>query len=162
MNTSAQADAALWSVTRPVMLVEDNPMDVDLTLRALRQRRISNEVQVARDGEEAVRVISQWEAGAPVPVLILLGLNLPQLSGLEVLSHLKRHPVFRTIPVVVLTASGDDRDVQQAYALGANSSIVKPVSFEKFLEVAAQIGLYWVVHNIPPGILTPEGTALSK
>jgi CheY-like chemotaxis protein len=133
-----------------ILLVEDNPMDVELTLRALRRRRLTNEIVVARDGEEAVNLILQWEMGEPAPILILLDLKLPRISGLEVLERLKRHPDFASIPVVVLTTSADDGDVKRAYQVGANSYIVKPVDFDKFLEVAAQIELYWTVLNEPP------------
>lgn len=135
---------------RPILLVEDNPMDVDLTLRAFAKRKLSNPIQVARDGEEALAHIARWEAGEPVPLVILLDLRLPKVEGLEVLRRLKSHPEFRAIPVVVLTSSCEDRDVQTAYQLGANSYIVKPVSFEKFLQVALQIELYWLMLNTPP------------
>jgi CheY-like chemotaxis protein len=137
-------------MSNSILLVEDNPMDVDLTLRALRRRRLTNEIIVARDGEEALRQITLWEAGEPIPVLILLDLKLPRVSGLEVLERLKRHPTYAAIPVVVLTTSRGDGDVKQAYQLGANSYIVKPVDFDKFLDVAAQIELYWTVLNEPP------------
>jgi CheY-like chemotaxis protein len=134
----------------PILLVEDNPMDVDLTKRALRRHRLANELLIARDGEEAVNMIARWEAGEAVPSLILLDLKLPRLSGLEVLQRLKAHPAFAAIPVVVLTTSREDGDVKRAYQLGANSYIVKPVDFDKFVEVAAQIELYWTVLNEPP------------
>lgn len=134
----------------PILLVEDNPMDVDLTKRAFARRKLSNPLHIARDGEEAVQWISRWEAGEPRPVIILLDLKLPKIDGLEVLRRLKVHPLCRTIPVAVLTSSGEDRDIETAYQLGVNSYIVKPVDFEKFLEVAEQIQLYWVVLNQPP------------
>lgn len=134
----------------PILLVEDNPIDVDLTKRALSRHRQASEVVVARDGEVAVNMIARWEAGEPVPSLILLDLKLPRLSGLEVLQRLKQHPHFSSIPVVVLTTSRDDGDVKSAYQLGANSYIVKPVDFDKFVEVAAQIERYWTVLNEPP------------
>jgi CheY-like chemotaxis protein len=134
----------------PILLVEDNPMDVDLTKRAFRRHRLTNELVVARDGEEAVNMIARWEAGEPVPSLILLDLKLPRLTGLEVLGRLKAHHAYAAIPVVVLTTSRDDGDVKRAYQLGANSYIVKPVDFDKFVEVAAQIELYWTVLNEPP------------
>lgn len=133
-----------------ILLVEDNPMDVDLTLRALRRGRLTNKVIVVRDGEEALQQIARWETGEPSPILILLDLKLPRVSGLEVLERLKRHPDYSSIPVVVLTTSRADGDVRQAYQLGTNSYIVKPVDFDKFLEVAAQIELYWTVLNEPP------------
>jgi CheY-like chemotaxis protein len=136
---------------RPILLVEDNPMDVDLTMRALARRRLVNPIEVARDGEEAVAWIARWEAGEQWPVVILLDLNLPRVSGLEVLESLKSHAVLHVIPVVVLTTSAVSGDVQTAYELGANSYIVKPVDFDEFVEVAAQIELYWAVLNAPPG-----------
>jgi len=132
---------------RPILLVEDNPMDVDLTRRAFAKRHIVNVLEVARDGEEALDWIARWEAGLAPPVVILLDLKLPRVSGLEVLRRLKAHPDFACIPVVVLTTSREDADVAAAYALGVNSYIVKPVEFEKFIEVAAQIDLYWCILN---------------
>lgn len=134
----------------PILLVEDNPVDVDLTLRAFASRKFSNTVHVARDGEEALAWMARWEAGEPVPAVILLDLKMPRVSGLEVLRALKSRPQFRVIPVVVLTSSSEDADVRTAYELGANSYIVKPVNFDKFMEVAAQIELYWCVLNKVP------------
>jgi len=132
---------------RPILLVEDNPMDVDLTQRAFAKRHIVNTLEVARDGEEALAWIERWESGHPLPVVILLDLKLPRVSGLEVLRQLKAHPEYCRIPVVVLTTSREDVDVAAAYGLGVNSYIVKPVEFEKFIDVAAQIDLYWCVLN---------------
>jgi len=138
------------SGNRPILLVEDNPMDVDLTRRAFAKRNIANPLEVARDGEEALNWLVRWEAGEPLPVVILLDLKLPRVPGLDVLRKLKAHPTFNRIPVVVLTTSREDADVQTAYGLGVNSYIVKPVEFEKFIEVAAQIDLYWCVLNQNP------------
>ena len=135
---------------QPILLVEDNPVDLDLTLRAFAKRKLSNPVHVARDGAEALSWIPRWEAGEPWPALILLDLKLPKVSGLEVLRQLKAHPTIRSIPVVVLTTSSEDIDMQQAYLLGTNSYIVKPVDFDKFMEVAAQVELYWRLLNKPP------------
>jgi CheY-like chemotaxis protein len=132
---------------RPILLVEDNPMDVDLTRRAFAKRHIVNVLEVARDGEEALDWIARWDAGHAQPVVILLDLKLPRVSGLDVLRQLKAHADYGRIPVVVLTTSREDTDVATAYALGANSYIVKPVEFEKFIDVAAQIDLYWCVLN---------------
>jgi CheY-like chemotaxis protein len=135
---------------RPILLVEDNPVDLDLTLRAFKRRKLTNPIEVARDGEEALEWVERTAAiGEGYPVLILLDLKLPKVDGLEVLRHLKTHPSFRAVPVVVLTTSSESADVQTAYQLGANSYIVKPVDFEKFIEVAAQIELYWTVLNAP-------------
>jgi CheY-like chemotaxis protein len=135
---------------RPILLVEDNPMDVDLTLRAFKRRRVTNPIQVARDGEEALTWLPRWEAGEPWPAVILLDLKLPRVDGLEVLRQIKQHPTLRAIPVVVLTTSAEGSDVQTAYQLGANSYIVKPVEFEKFMDVSEKIDLYWTVINELP------------
>ncbi len=130
-----------------ILLVEDNPVDVDLTLRALKKQKSNTIIVVARDGEQALEQMELWDQGAPVPMVILLDLKLPKVDGHQVLKTLKSHPVYKTIPIVVLTSSGDDRDISKAYELGANSYIVKPVSFDKFIEVAAQIELYWTGLN---------------
>jgi len=134
----------------PILLVEDNPMDIDLTRRAFTRRKLANPIQVARDGEEALAYLPRWEAGELLPAVILLDLKLPKVDGLEVLRQLKAHAQFRAIPVVILTTSSEDRDIQTAYQLGANSYIVKPVNFEKFAQVAEQIEVYWCVLNTPP------------
>lgn len=134
---------------QPILLVEDNPVDLDLTLRAFASRKLTNPIEVARDGEEALAYIKKWEQGDPRPVVILLDLKLPRISGLEVLEAIKKHPVFKTIPVVILTTSSESTDVESAYQLGANSYIVKPVDFDKFIEVAKTIELYWSVLNNP-------------
>jgi CheY-like chemotaxis protein len=133
-----------------ILLVEDNPMDIDLTQRAFAKRRLANPLEVARDGEEALARLARWEAGEPPPLIILLDLKLPKVDGLEVLRRIKTHSQFCSIPVVVLTTSAEERDVRAAYQLGANSYIVKPVDFDKFLEVARQIELYWCALNMPP------------
>ena len=137
---------------RPVeiLLVEDNPVDVDLTLRAFARRKLVNPVLVARDGEEALAWIPRWEAGEPLPAVILLDLNMPRVDGLTVLRELKAHPALHRIPVVILTTSKEDRDINSAYDLGANSYIVKPVNFDNFMDVAQQIELYWCVTNELP------------
>lgn len=134
---------------RPILLVEDNPMDVDLTLRAFKRRRVTNTILVARDGEEALAWLPRWSAGEPWPAVVLLDLKLPKVDGLEVLRQLKQHPSLRVIPVVVLTTSSNSADLQAAYQLGANSYIVKPVDFEKFMDVSEKIDLYWTVVNQP-------------
>jgi CheY-like chemotaxis protein len=131
----------------PILLVEDRATDLDLTKRAFARRRLLNPIQVARDGEEALAYIDRWEAGEPLPVFILLDLRLPKISGLEVLRLLKNHPKFSAIPVIVLTTSAEDKDIEEAYRLGCNSYIVKPVEFDKFMEVASQIEVYWCLLN---------------
>jgi CheY-like chemotaxis protein len=136
--------------TRPILLVEDNPMDLDLTRRAFARRKLANPLEVARNGQEVVDRIPRWEAGEPLPLVVLLDLKLPRVDGLEVLRRLRAHPVTRDLPVVVLTSSSEDRDIETAYRLHANSYIVKPVNFDKFMEVVAQIELYWCMLNQPP------------
>jgi CheY-like chemotaxis protein len=138
------------SDNRPILLVEDNPMDVDLTLRAFARRKLSNPIKVARDGQEALDYMATWDTGEPVPAVILLDLKLPKVSGLEVLEKIRQHPHFGLIPIVMLTTSSEDTDIARAYQLGVNSYIIKPVSFEKFLEVTEHIDLYWMVINHPP------------
>lgn len=134
----------------PILLVEDNPMDLDLTLRAFSKKKFSNTIHIARDGEEALAFFPRWESGEPMPAVILLDINLPKVNGLEVLQKLKEHPVFRRIPVVVLTSSRENSDLSTAYDLGVNSYIEKPVSFNKFIEVAEHIELYWCLLNERP------------
>jgi CheY-like chemotaxis protein len=140
----------LRNTLRSILIVEDNPIDLDLTRRAFIKRKIANPIEVARDGEEALACLTQWEAGAPLPLLVLLDLKLPKVDGLEVLRQIKEHAEFRSIPVVVLTSSGEDKDIQKAYLLGANSYIVKPVDFDNFAGVVTQVDLYWNLINTPP------------
>jgi CheY-like chemotaxis protein len=135
---------------RPILLVEDNPVDVDLALRAFSRRNLVNPVEVARDGEEALAWVPRWEAGEPLPLVVLLDLKLPRVDGLEVLREYRKHDVSHDLPVVVLTSSNEDEDVKAAYRHHVNSYIVKPVNFEKFMDVAAQIELYWCLLNRPP------------
>jgi CheY-like chemotaxis protein len=135
---------------RPILLVEDRPTDLDLTIRSFSKKKLLNPIQVARDGEEATAYIDRWEAGEPVPVFILLDLGLPKVSGLEVLRRLKERPLSANVPVIVLTSSAEDKDIEEAYRLGCNSYIVKPVEFEKFMEIASQIEVYWCALNTPP------------
>lgn len=137
----------------PILLVEDNPVDVDLTLRAFKRRKMLNPVLVARDGEEALAWIPRWESGEQKPAVILLDLKMPRVDGLSVLRELKSHPLLHCIPVVILTTSKEDQDINTAYALGANSYIVKPVQFEKFMDIVQQVELYWCVLNEKPNTL---------
>ncbi len=136
-------------VTRPIFLVEDNPMDLELTRRAFAKHRLGNPLLVARDGVEAVDILERWETGDALPLVVLLDLKLPRLDGLEVLRRIRASAIAGNVPVVVLTTSDEDRDIRTAYELGANSYIVKPVDFDKFMDVASQIELYWVALNQP-------------
>jgi CheY-like chemotaxis protein len=136
-----------------ILLVEDNPDDVELTLRAFEKHNLANEIIVARDGEEAVDILFQrGKEGVKqqVPDLILLDLKLPKMDGLEVLRQVKENPRTKVIPVVILTSSKEENDLNESYRLGANSYIRKPVNFKKFTEVVIQLGLYWMVINEPP------------
>lgn len=136
--------------TRPILLVEDNPMDVDLTRRAFQKKNILNPILIARDGESALSLMMSWKEDIDQPIMILLDLKLPKVSGLEVLAHIKSQPMLRRIPVIVLTSSSDSGDISQAYDLGVNSYIVKPVDFIQFMDVANQINQYWCSLNIYP------------
>lgn len=131
----------------PLLIVENRFADLDLAKRVFARRRLFNPIQEARDGEQAIAYIERWEAGERPPVLILLDLGLPKISGLEVLRRLKSHPKISAIPVVVFTTSAEDNDIQEAYRLGCNSYIVKPVEFSKFMEVASQVETYWCALN---------------
>lgn len=142
---------------RCILLVEDNPIDLDLTRRAFARNHLVNPLEVARDGVEALAWLPRWAAGEPLPLVVLLDLKLPKVDGLEVLRRFRDDPVARAVPVVVLTSSGEDRDIARAYALGANSYIVKPVDFDRFLEVTAQIRMYWCLLNQPPAAAEVSG-----
>lgn len=131
-----------------ILLVEDNPDDLELTLRALRQHRLANRIEVARDGAEALAFLGA--ASAPLPKVVLLDLKLPKVSGLEVLEAIRADDRTRTLPVVVLTSSREEPDVKRCYELGVNSYIVKPVDFDAFVKAVADVGLYWLLLNQPP------------
>lgn len=135
---------------QPILLVEDNPLDIDLTRRAFKKQNLTNPLNIARDGEEAISWLSRWEAGEPLPLIILMDLKLPKIGGLEVLRKYKEQPRIRNIPIVVLTSSSQDSDITTAYEYGANSYIVKPVDFEKFVEVATEIEMYWLGTTLLP------------
>ena len=135
-----------------VLLVEDNPDDVELTLRSLKKARLVNPVRIARDGAEALDLLFGGDGtrAAAVPKVVLLDLKLPRVGGLEVLERIRADARTKSLPVVVLTSSREEPDVRRAYELGANSYIVKPVEFEKFVAAVGEVGLYWLVLNQPP------------
>ncbi len=139
---------------KPILLVEDNEDDVDLTLRALKKNKISNEIIVTRDGAQAIEYLHAKTADGdylnPMPQITLLDLKLPKIDGLEVLRTLRAHPRTRLLPVVILTSSKEERDLVESYSLGANSYVRKPVSFEAFIEAVHQLGLYWLLINEQP------------
>jgi CheY-like chemotaxis protein len=131
-----------------IVLVEDNPDDQTLTLRALKKQNLANEIIVLNDGVEALAFLLDPEK--PLPHLLLLDLKLPKLDGLQLLRRLRSEPRTQLLPVVVLTSSDEDRDVIEGYRLGANSYIRKPVDFNQFTEAVRQLGLYWLVLNQSP------------
>ena len=139
-----------------ILLVEDNPDDEALTMRALKQSKLANEIVITRDGNEALEFLfgtGKYEGRdvATTPAVVLLDLKLPKLSGLEVLERLRADSRTKLVPVVVLTSSSEDEDMLRSYQLGANSYVRKPVVFGKFADAVSQLGLYWVLLNqLPP------------
>lgn len=137
---------------KPILLVEDNPDDVDLTIMALEKSRISNEVVVVRDGVEALDYLFgtgdfDGRDTNVMPQVILLDLNMPRMDGLEFLQRIRADEKTKVLPVVVLTTSSEDKDKIESYKLGANSFVRKPVEFQQFVEAVQQLGLYWMVLN---------------
>ena len=140
-----------------ILLVEDSPQDVHLTLHALRQGNLANRAHVARDGEEALEYLfgrgAYSDRGLECPVkLVLLDLKLPKVDGLEVLRAIKNDPHTKVIPVVILTSSREEKDLINSYDLGANSYVQKPVDFDQLREIVKQLCLYWLVVNQPPAV----------
>jgi len=138
-----------------ILLVEDNPRDEELALRALKKRNLANKVHVVRDGAEALEYVFangayQDRSIEHAPKVILLDLKLPKVDGLEVLRKVKSDDRTKAIPVVVLTSSREESDLVESYRLGVNSYIVKPVDFDKFLDCVGELGLYWLLLNQPP------------
>jgi two-component system response regulator len=141
--------------TRVILLVEDNPDDVELTLRALEKHNVANEVVVVRDGAEALDYLFATGSHAGrgpkrSPQVVLLDLKLPKVDGLEVLRRQRADPRTELLPVVILTTSDEQRDIVESYRLGANSYVRKPVDFQQFAEAVRQLGLYWLLLNEPP------------
>ncbi len=140
---------------RTILLVEDNPQDEMLTLRALRKVNLANHVDVVRDGQQALDYLhgtGEFTArnGAPLPAVVLRDLNLPRIGGLEVLQRLRNDERTRLLPVVILTSSDEDRDRMRSYENGANSYVRKPLDFGEFAETVARLGVYWLATNEPP------------
>jgi two-component system response regulator len=142
-------------MNRTILLVEDNPDDAKLTLRAFKRNNIVNPIELARDGVEALDFVFARDShaervGKPLPALIVLDLKLPRLDGLGVLEAVRADPRTRLIPVVILTSSKEEQDLIQGYALGANSYVRKPVDFAQFMEAARVLGVFWLMINQPP------------
>lgn len=139
---------------KPILLVEDSPKDVKLTLAALEQCQLANTVVVVRDGAEALDYLHSRNGfagrNAGHPAVVLLDLKLPKVDGLEVLEEIKSHPSLRHTPVVMLTSSREERDLVRSYSLGVNAFVVKPVGFEQFFEAIRDLGMFWAVLNEPP------------
>jgi CheY-like chemotaxis protein len=137
-----------------ILLVEDDPKDVELTLNALGEYNLANEVEIARDGVEALDYLYRRESfsdrPAGNPVVILLDLKMPKLDGIQVLQQLKTDEQIRFIPVVILTSSRESRDLKECYKLGVNAYVVKPVRFHEFIEAVKQVGVFWALINEPP------------
>jgi two-component system response regulator len=135
---------------KAILLIEDNPDDVILTQRAFKKNNITNELVVVNDGVQALDLLLGPDSDGVLPTLILLDLNLPKISGLELLKRIRADERTRRLPVVVLTSSKEDQDIMASYNLGANSYVRKPVSFDEFVEATRQLGLYWLLLNEAP------------
>lgn len=137
-----------------ILLVEDNPNDEEMTLEAFAECRLANEVVVVRDGQEALDYLlhqgGYMDRQCGNPAVILLDLKLPKVSGMDVLRRIKGNPELRTIPVVIMTSSREDRDVEEGYELGVNAYVVKPVDFPSFVEAVKELGVFWALINHPP------------
>jgi CheY-like chemotaxis protein len=150
------------NLLKPILLVEDSPKDVELTLAALEEIQIANRVIVRRDGTEALAYLhGTLENGEPsgVPVVVLLDIKMPKVSGIDMLRLLKGDPRLNQIPVVMLTSSREGPDVEKCYKLGANAYVVKPVDFESFFHAVKEVGRFWAVVNQPPDPFTILGAA---
>jgi two-component system response regulator len=140
---------------RTILLVEDNPKDEALTLRALKKNNILNKVSIVRDGAEALDFLFASGRSGTLPQLVLLDLKLPKIDGLEVLKRIRNDERTRLLPVVILTTSTEDKDRLEGYTLGANSYVRKPVDFGQFTDAVHQLGLYWLIINEPPPVTAP-------
>lgn len=150
------------SESNTILLVEDSPKDVILIKRAIRKANLANAIQVANNGEEAIHYLAGQDDFAdreqyPIPILILLDLKLPRKSGFEVLAWLREQPTLKRLPVVILTSSNQTVDVNQAYDLGVNSYLVKPVAFDALVEMVQSLGMYWLILSTAPEV---ESTGL--
>ncbi len=146
---------------KPILLVEDNPKDVELSLVALGKSQLANEVVVVRDGADALDYLrcegDYRDRSQGNPAVVLLDLKLPKVDGLQVLEQIKSDPHLQSIPVVILTASREEKDLLRGYRLGVNAYVVKPVSFKEFIEAIQELGIFWaLINEPPPGSLKPR------
>jgi len=139
---------------KPILLIEDNPKDLELTLVALEKSQLANDVIIARDGEEALDYLfcqgKHSDRTRGNPAVVLLDLKLPKVDGLQVLERIKTHADLQHVPVVMLTSSREERDLVKSYQLGVNAYVVKPVDFQEFVAAIADLGVFWAVLNEPP------------
>jgi two-component system response regulator len=136
-----------------ILIVDDSPEDVELTIASLVENNLANEISVAEDGEEALDYLykrGKFVNGNGLPAVILLDIKMPKMNGIEVLKHIRTHPQFNTIPVIMVTSSREERDMVESYNLGANSYVVKPVDIVQFIDAIKILGQYWAVINQPP------------
>ncbi len=136
--------------THPILIVEDNPIDLDLAKRAFKHNMVLNPIQTARDGIEAIDYINKWMSGDELPAIILMDLKLPKMNGLEVIKSMKTENVCKMVPIIVLTSSSDSGDIYKAYEFGANSYLIKPIGYDQFLELVSVINHYWIKSNVLP------------
>ncbi len=138
--------------SQTILLVEDNADDIELTLRVLKTHHIANNVIVARDGEEALKLLFEADQvfSQELPSVVVLDLNMPKVDGLEVLRRIRADPRTKALPVVIMTTSTEEQDIVASYKLGANSYVCKPVAFEDFTQAVQTLGLYWLLLNVPP------------
>ena len=141
-----------YSSLRPILIIEDNDMDLDFCMQAFEEHAIANPAIACRDGEVAMQFIDAHPTSDDplLPLLVLLDLRLPKVDGIEVLRHARQHPVWKQVPFIILTTSRENSDIGAAYQIGVNSYIVKPVDFVSFAKVVKHIKLYWIITNEPP------------
>jgi CheY-like chemotaxis protein len=146
---------------KPILLVEDSPRDIELTLEALAKSQLANDVVIARDGVEALEYLDKCCTGKDqpeLPAVVLLDLKLPRVDGLEVLEKVKKDPRTRQVPVVMLTSSREEADLVRSYQLGVNAFVVKPMGFDEFFKVIQELGIFWAIINEPPPGSRKPGT----
>lgn len=145
----------MYAEIRRILIVDDSPKDVELTIAALSEKNLANDVIVAEDGEEALDYLykrSKFVNEIGLPAIILLDIKMPKVNGLEVLKHIRSSPNFKYIPIIMVTSSREERDLIESYKLGANSYVVKPVDINQFIDAIKVLGYYWAVINQPPPI----------